>query len=196
MLNTPPPPSLEQPQPPLPNSNVLSALLPSFPLVSLILPYPHPPVWASLPHPPRFQFHMSGESAGSLAVLMQQAGAGEATLWSRSHNSVSRWASESLPLGQHLHPYKVSVCVCVCVFVHVCVCVCVSVGVCQCRCVCVCVCRCVLCQCRCACMCPVFLCIETLTCTDWTCPSGERTCQVYVCTVTGCINTDPPSIFI
>ncbi|CAL8279708.1 unnamed protein product [Lota lota] len=54
----------------------------------------------------RFQFHMSGESAGSLAVLMQQAGAGEATLWSRSHNSVSLWASESLPLGQHLNPYK------------------------------------------------------------------------------------------
>ncbi|CAL8320128.1 unnamed protein product, partial [Arctogadus glacialis] len=54
----------------------------------------------------RFHFHMSSERAGSLAVLMQQAGAGEATLWSRPHNTVSRWAYESLPLGQHLQPYK------------------------------------------------------------------------------------------
>ncbi|KAG7253038.1 hypothetical protein CRUP_022838, partial [Coryphaenoides rupestris] len=64
------------------------------------------------PPPPRlvcllFHFHMSGGlGAGSLAVLMQQAEGGGATLWSRSHNRAPRWTPDRLPLGQQHHPYK------------------------------------------------------------------------------------------
>ncbi|XP_039670520.1 MAM and LDL-receptor class A domain-containing protein 1 [Perca fluviatilis] len=54
-----------------------------------------------------FHFHISAESAGSLRVLMQQAEGGEAILWSRSHNTVSHWTPEHLPLGLHQQPYKV-----------------------------------------------------------------------------------------
>uniref|UniRef100_A0AAQ5YK66 MAM domain-containing protein n=1 Tax=Amphiprion ocellaris TaxID=80972 RepID=A0AAQ5YK66_AMPOC len=54
-----------------------------------------------------FHFHISAESAGSLRVLMQQAEGSEAILWSRSHNTVSRWTSEHLPVGPHQQPYKV-----------------------------------------------------------------------------------------
>ncbi|XP_078791082.1 MAM and LDL-receptor class A domain-containing protein 1 isoform X3 [Oryzias latipes] len=55
----------------------------------------------------QFHFHISAESAGSLRVLMQQAGGGEAILWSRSHNTVSHWTPEHLPVGLHEQPYKV-----------------------------------------------------------------------------------------
>ncbi|KAM9845004.1 MAM and LDL-receptor class A domain-containing protein 1 [Aulostomus maculatus] len=55
-----------------------------------------------------FHFHISAECAGSLRVLMQQADGSEAILWSRSHNTVSHWMPEYLPLGLHLQPYKVS----------------------------------------------------------------------------------------
>ncbi|CAL8367268.1 unnamed protein product [Boreogadus saida] len=158
----------------------------------------------------RFHFHMSSERAGSLAVLMQQAGAGEATLWSRPQNTVSRWAYESLPLGQHLQPYKVSVCVCVsvcvscrcvsvclCLFVcHVgvclCLCVCVSVGLRVCRCVCVsrvCPCLCVfvfvcvgVCVFVLACLC-VYVCVGVCVCV---CVSIVCAC---VCPVFLCIET-------
>ncbi|XP_041849179.1 MAM and LDL-receptor class A domain-containing protein 2 [Melanotaenia boesemani] len=54
-----------------------------------------------------FHFHISPASTGSLRVLMQQAEGGEAILWSRSHNTVSHWTPEHLPLGQHQQPYKV-----------------------------------------------------------------------------------------
>ncbi|XP_034743360.1 MAM and LDL-receptor class A domain-containing protein 1 [Etheostoma cragini] len=54
-----------------------------------------------------FHFHISAESAGSLRVLMQQAEGGEAILWSRSHNTVSHWTPEHLPLGLQQQPYKV-----------------------------------------------------------------------------------------
>lgn len=55
----------------------------------------------------RFHFHISAESAGSLRVLMQQADGSVAILWSRSHNTVSHWSPELLPVGQHQRPYKV-----------------------------------------------------------------------------------------
>ncbi|XP_018531715.2 MAM and LDL-receptor class A domain-containing protein 1 [Lates calcarifer] len=54
-----------------------------------------------------FHFHISAASAGSLRVLMQQAEGSEAILWSRSHNTVSHWTAESLPLGLHQKRYKV-----------------------------------------------------------------------------------------
>ncbi|XP_039999701.1 MAM and LDL-receptor class A domain-containing protein 1 [Xiphias gladius] len=54
-----------------------------------------------------FHFHISAESAGSLRVLMQQAEGSEAILWSRSHNTLSHWTAEYLPLGQHQQSYKV-----------------------------------------------------------------------------------------
>lgn len=54
-----------------------------------------------------FHFHISAESAGSLRVLMQQAEGSEAILWSRSHNTVSHWTPEQLPVGLHQQPYKV-----------------------------------------------------------------------------------------
>ncbi|XP_069014100.1 apical endosomal glycoprotein [Embiotoca jacksoni] len=54
-----------------------------------------------------FHFHISAQSAGSLRVLMQQAEGSEAILWSRSHNTVSPWTPEHLPLGLHQRPYKV-----------------------------------------------------------------------------------------
>ncbi|TKS79616.1 LDL-receptor class A domain-containing protein 2 Skeletal organic matrix MAM and [Collichthys lucidus] len=54
-----------------------------------------------------FHFHISAESAGSLRVLMQQAEGSEAILWSRSHNTVSYWTPEHLPLGLHQQSYKV-----------------------------------------------------------------------------------------
>ncbi|XP_076003138.1 apical endosomal glycoprotein [Genypterus blacodes] len=54
-----------------------------------------------------FHFHISAESAGSLRVLMQQAEASEAILWSRSHNTVSHWTPEYLPVGLQRQPYKV-----------------------------------------------------------------------------------------
>ncbi|XP_074507832.1 MAM and LDL-receptor class A domain-containing protein 1 [Sebastes fasciatus] len=54
-----------------------------------------------------FHFHISAESAGSLRVLMQQAEGSEAILWSRSHNTVSHWTPEHLPLGLHQQPHKV-----------------------------------------------------------------------------------------
>ncbi|XP_076601667.1 MAM and LDL-receptor class A domain-containing protein 1-like [Chaetodon auriga] len=54
-----------------------------------------------------FHFHISAESAGSLRVLMQQAEGSEAILWSRSHNTVSHWTPEHLPIGLHHQPYKV-----------------------------------------------------------------------------------------
>nr|XP_046265191.1 MAM and LDL-receptor class A domain-containing protein 1 isoform X2 [Scatophagus argus] len=55
----------------------------------------------------QFHFHISAESAGSLRVLMQQAEGSEAILWSRSHNTVSHWTPEYLPIGLHQRPYKV-----------------------------------------------------------------------------------------
>ncbi|KAM3603666.1 uncharacterized protein V6R79_000320 [Siganus canaliculatus] len=54
-----------------------------------------------------FHFHIRAESAGSLRVLMQQAEGSEAILWSRSHNTVSHWTAEQLPLGLHQQPYKI-----------------------------------------------------------------------------------------
>ncbi|XP_038573588.1 MAM and LDL-receptor class A domain-containing protein 1 [Micropterus salmoides] len=54
-----------------------------------------------------FHFHISAESAGSLRVLMQQAEGSEAILWSRSHNTISHWTPEHLPLSPHQQPYKV-----------------------------------------------------------------------------------------
>ncbi|XP_044077011.1 MAM and LDL-receptor class A domain-containing protein 1 isoform X2 [Siniperca chuatsi] len=54
-----------------------------------------------------FHFHIRAQSAGSLRVLMQQAEGSEAILWSRSHNTVSHWTPEHLPLGPHQQPYKV-----------------------------------------------------------------------------------------
>ncbi|KAI3374795.1 hypothetical protein L3Q82_021349, partial [Scortum barcoo] len=54
-----------------------------------------------------FHFHIGAESAGSLRVLMQQAEGSEAILWSRSHNTVSHWTPEHLPLGPHQQPYKI-----------------------------------------------------------------------------------------
>ncbi|KAM9349890.1 apical endosomal glycoprotein [Symphorus nematophorus] len=55
-----------------------------------------------------FHFHIRAESsAGSLRVLMQQAEESEAILWSRSHNTVSDWTPEQLPLGLHQQPFKV-----------------------------------------------------------------------------------------
>ncbi|KAF7222228.1 MAM and LDL-receptor class A domain-containing protein 1-like [Nothobranchius furzeri] len=53
-----------------------------------------------------FHFHIDAQSTGSLRVLMQQAEGGEAILWSCSHNTVSHWASEHLPVGRHQQPYK------------------------------------------------------------------------------------------
>lgn len=38
---------------------------------------------------------------------MQQAEGSEAILWSRSHNTVSHWTPEHLPIGLHQQPYKV-----------------------------------------------------------------------------------------
>ncbi|KAM7379552.1 hypothetical protein PAMP_005098 [Pampus punctatissimus] len=55
----------------------------------------------------QFHFHISSECAGSLRVLMQQTDGSEAILWSRSHNTVSHWTPEYLPLGQHEQPYKI-----------------------------------------------------------------------------------------
>ncbi|XP_047444387.1 MAM and LDL-receptor class A domain-containing protein 2 isoform X2 [Mugil cephalus] len=55
-----------------------------------------------------FHFHISAASAGSLRVLMQQAEGSEAILWSRSHNTVSHWTPEHLPLGRQQQPYKIS----------------------------------------------------------------------------------------
>ncbi|RVE62060.1 hypothetical protein OJAV_G00176900 [Oryzias javanicus] len=55
----------------------------------------------------QFHFHISGESAGSLRVLMQQAAGGEAILWSRSHNTVSPWTSELLALGLQQQQYQI-----------------------------------------------------------------------------------------
>nr|XP_023010426.2 MAM and LDL-receptor class A domain-containing protein 1 [Maylandia zebra] len=67
-----------------------------------------PPLSPSSPYCQiRFHFHISAESAGSLRVLMQQAGGSEAILWSRSHSTVSHWSPEHLPLGLHQQPYKV-----------------------------------------------------------------------------------------
>ncbi|XP_068593728.1 MAM and LDL-receptor class A domain-containing protein 1 isoform X2 [Cebidichthys violaceus] len=54
-----------------------------------------------------FHFHISAESSGSLRVLMQQAEGSEAILWSRSHNTLSHWPPEHLPVGLHQQPYKV-----------------------------------------------------------------------------------------
>ncbi|XP_059201290.1 MAM and LDL-receptor class A domain-containing protein 1-like [Centropristis striata] len=54
-----------------------------------------------------FHFHISAQSAGSLRVLMQQAEGSEAILWSHSHNTVSHWTPEHLPLGLHQQPFKV-----------------------------------------------------------------------------------------
>lgn len=54
-----------------------------------------------------FHFHIGAENGGSLSVLMQQAEGSEAILWSRSHNTVSHWTAELLPLGLHQQPYKV-----------------------------------------------------------------------------------------
>ncbi|XP_062284207.1 MAM and LDL-receptor class A domain-containing protein 1 [Scomber scombrus] len=54
-----------------------------------------------------FHFHISSECAGSLRVLMQQADGSEAILWSRSHNTVSHWTPEYLPLGLHQQRYKI-----------------------------------------------------------------------------------------
>lgn len=54
-----------------------------------------------------FHFHISAESVRSVRVLMQQAEGSEAILWSRSHNTVSQWTPEYLPLGLHHQPYKV-----------------------------------------------------------------------------------------
>ncbi|KAM9718846.1 MAM and LDL-receptor class A domain-containing protein 1 [Menidia menidia] len=54
-----------------------------------------------------FHFHISSESTGSLRVLMQQAEGSEAILWSRSHNTVSPWTREHLPVGLHQQPYKI-----------------------------------------------------------------------------------------
>lgn len=54
-----------------------------------------------------FHFHISSECAGSLRVLMQQADGSEAILWSHSHNTVSHWTPEYLPLGLHQQPYKI-----------------------------------------------------------------------------------------
>ncbi|XP_063741754.1 MAM and LDL-receptor class A domain-containing protein 1 [Eleginops maclovinus] len=54
-----------------------------------------------------FHFHIHAESAGSLRVLMQQAEGSEAMLWSRSHNTVSHWTPEHLPVGLHPQTYKV-----------------------------------------------------------------------------------------
>nr|XP_020447005.1 MAM and LDL-receptor class A domain-containing protein 1-like isoform X2 [Monopterus albus] len=54
-----------------------------------------------------FHFHISAESTRSLRVLMQQADGSEAILWSRSHNTVSHWTAEYLPLGLFQQPYKI-----------------------------------------------------------------------------------------
>lgn len=56
---------------------------------------------------PRFHFYIAAERTGSLRVLMQQAEGDEAILWSRSHNTVSHWTSEYLPVGRHQQPYTV-----------------------------------------------------------------------------------------
>lgn len=72
-----------------------------------LFPLHHSPLLASFFPKHRFHFHISAESAGSLRVLMQQAEGSEAILWSRSHNTVSHWTSEHLPLGLHHQPYKV-----------------------------------------------------------------------------------------
>ncbi|XP_028283475.1 MAM and LDL-receptor class A domain-containing protein 2 [Parambassis ranga] len=67
-----------------------------------------PPLPSSSPYCQiMFHFHISTESAGSLRVLMQQAEGSEAILWSRSHNTVSHWTPEHLPLGPHQQHYKV-----------------------------------------------------------------------------------------
>lgn len=72
-----------------------------------VFPIQHSPLLPSFFPKPRFHFHISAESAGSLRVLMQQAEGSEAILWSRSHNTVSHWTAESLLLGLHQQPYKV-----------------------------------------------------------------------------------------
>lgn len=72
-----------------------------------VFPIQHSPLLPSFFPKCRFHFHMRSESAGSLRVLMQQAEGGEAILWSRSHNTVSHWTPEHLPLGLHQQPYKV-----------------------------------------------------------------------------------------
>lgn len=85
------------------NCSMLSAYSAFLPL----LPIQHSPLLPSFFPKHRFQFHISAESAGSLSVLMQQAEGSEAILWSRSHNTVSNWTPERLPLGLHQQPYKV-----------------------------------------------------------------------------------------
>lgn len=72
-----------------------------------LFPIQHSPLLPSFFPKRRFHFHISAESAGSLRVLMQQAEGSEAILWSRSHNTVSYWTPEHLPLGLHQQSYKV-----------------------------------------------------------------------------------------
>lgn len=72
-----------------------------------VFPIQHSPLLPSFFPKCRFHFHIHSESAGSLRVLMQQAEGREAILWSRSHNTVSHWTPEHLPLGLHQQPYKV-----------------------------------------------------------------------------------------
>ncbi len=72
-----------------------------------LFPIQHSPRLPSFFPKRRFHFHISAESAGSLRVLMQQAEGSEAILWSRSHNTVSYWTPEHLPIGPHQKPYKV-----------------------------------------------------------------------------------------
>lgn len=83
-----------------------SPLPPSF-YCAALFPIQHSPLLPSFFPKRRFHFHISAESAGSLRVLMQQAEGSEAILWSRSHNTVSHWIPEHLPLGPHQQPYKV-----------------------------------------------------------------------------------------
>lgn len=85
--------------------------LPSF-CHATLFPIQHSPLLPSFFPKRRFHFHISAESSGSLRVLMQQAEGSEAILWSRSHNTVSHWTPEHLPLGLHQHPYKVCAWVC------------------------------------------------------------------------------------
>lgn len=85
---------------------LLNVPLPSF-YPATLFPIQHSPLLPSLFPKCRFHFHISAESAGSLRVLMQQADGSEAILWSRSHNTVSHWTPEQLPVGPHQQPYRV-----------------------------------------------------------------------------------------
>lgn len=83
------------------------SMLPTAPVFLPLNCLPNPTLLPSFFPKPRFHFHISAASAGSLRVLMQQAEGSEAILWSRSHNTVSHWTAESLPLGLHQKRYKV-----------------------------------------------------------------------------------------